>query len=266
MIPRSYLFVPGDRPERFPKGLASGADVVMLDLEDGVAAADKDQAREKVAAWLSSAHPVYVRMNSVRSVWFAADAALLRLPGVAGVVLPKADSPEDIALVRAYMHDATPLVAMIESAVAVLNCPAIAAASGVARLAFGTFDLQLDTGISGDADELLYARSLCVLASRAAGIMPPIDGVVTALDDMAPVAASVARGRSLGFRAKLCIHPRQVPIVNAGFGPTPAEVAWAHKILDAVASATVGAIRVDGEMVDRPVIDRARAIIESAGE
>ncbi len=266
MIPRSYLFVPGDRPDRYAKGLASGADVVMLDLEDAVAADAKDRARESVATWLrenAGMHRgVYVRVNDVRAPWFAADCAILALPGVIGAVLPKADQPEDIRAIRAHMPELMPLVAMVETAVGVMNLRAVAATPGVTRLAFGTYDLQFDVGISGDDEELLYARSLTVLAARAAGIQPPIDGVVTALDDMTPVIASVLRARRLGFRAKLCIHPRQVAAVNEGFLPDVHEVAWARRVLAAVAANPVGALRVDGQMVDRPVIDRARAILD----
>ncbi len=266
MIPRSYLFVPGDRPDRYAKGLASGADVVMLDLEDAVAADAKDRARESVATWLrdhtETHRGVYVRVNDFRTPWFVDDCALLTLPGVIGAVLPKADQSDDIQAIRAHMPARMPLVAMVETAVGIMNLRAVAATPGVSRLAFGTYDLQFDLGISGDDEELLYARSLTVLASRAAGIQPPIDGVVTALDDLTPVIASVQRARRLGFRAKLCVHPRQVATVNEGFLPDAREVTWARRVLAAVEANPVGALRVDGQMVDRPVIDRARAILD----
>ena len=127
------------------------------------------------------------------------------------------------------------------------------------RLAFGSIDFQLDTGIDGEAEELLYARSRPVLASRVTGILPPLDGVTAALDDPDRLAADVDRGRRLGFGGKLCIHPKQIEAVNRGFVPSETEISWARRVLEA-AEAT-GAVRFEGEMVDRPVIERARGIL-----
>jgi citrate lyase subunit beta/citryl-CoA lyase len=131
-------------------------------------------------------------------------------------------------------------------------------------LAFGAIDFQLDTGISGDGDELLMARSQLVLVSRVAGLLPPIDGVTMSLDDEQALRADVDRARLLGFGGKLCIHPRQIAAVNAGFSPQPTELAWAQRVMEAAASAQGNAVRLDGKMIDRPVIERARALLASA--
>ncbi|HEY6409595.1 MAG TPA: aldolase/citrate lyase family protein, partial [Ktedonobacteraceae bacterium] len=135
------------------------------------------------------------------------------------------------------------------------------------RLAFGSIDFQLDTAISGEQEELLYARSRLVLASRITSILPPVDGVTMALDDLARLQDDVARARRLGFGGKLCIHPRQVDTINRGFAPTGSERAWARRILEAAEASGAGgagALQLDGELVDRPVIERARSILAQA--
>jgi citrate lyase subunit beta/citryl-CoA lyase len=129
--------------------------------------------------------------------------------------------------------------------------------------AFGSIDFQLDTGIDGEAEELLYARSPLVLASRVAGVLPPLDGVTAALDDPDRLADDVHRARRLGFGGKLCIHPRQIEAVNRGFSPSEAEVSWARRVVEAAETAGTGAFRVDGEMVDRPVLERAQSVLDS---
>ena len=138
----------------------------------------------------------------------------------------------------------------------------MAEASGVERLAFGSIDLQLDAGITGEGEELLYARSRTVLASRVAGILPPLDGVTVALDDPEQLETDVDRARRLGFGGKMCIHPKQVEAVNRGFRPSQDEVAWAERVLRAAETTSSGAIKVDGELIDRPVIERAKAVLE----
>jgi citrate lyase subunit beta/citryl-CoA lyase len=262
MTDRSFLFVPGNRPERFDKALAAGADVTLIDLEDAVAADDKASAREAVAGWLAPSKPVYLRINGADSDWFDDDLPLLRRPGVRGVVLPKAEQAATVARIRGAAPQ-LPIVALIESAVGLRSVDALAA-TGVARLAFGSVDFQLDLGIPGEREELLFARSALVLASRLAGLPPPIDGVTVALDDPAQLADDIAYARRLGFGGKLCIHPRQVEAVNTGFLPPAADIAWARRVLDAANQAAGNAVRVDGKMIDRPVIDRARAILQAA--
>ena len=236
-LPRSYLFVPGNRPERFDKALAAGADAVIIDLEDAVPPAEKDAARAAAAAWLSPARPVLVRVNAMDTAAFPADLELCRHAGVVGVVLPKAerlDDPDLLGIIGATK----PLLPLIETALGLWNAPAIARTPGVQRLLFGSIDFQVDLGIRGDdGDQLLFFRSQLVCVSRVAGLSPPVDGVTTAIDDAALVRADTLRARRLGFGGKLCIHPRQLPVVHAGFGPDAEEIAWANRVLTAAAGA-----------------------------
>ncbi len=264
MMRCTYLFVPGSRPDRFEKARQSGAHAVILDLEDAVEDTQKDLARENVASWLSRERPVYVRINGTETPWFERDLEVVRMPGVLGVVLPKAEHPEQIAQVAAYLTREALVLPIIETALGVWNVRALAQAPLVERLAFGSIDFQLDTSITGEQEELLYARSRLVLASRITSILPPVDGVTVALDDMARLQDDVARARRLGFGGKLCIHPRQVDTINCGFAPTESERAWARRILGATEASGAGALQLDGELVDRPVIERARSILAQA--
>jgi citrate lyase subunit beta / citryl-CoA lyase len=219
MMRRTYLFVPGSRPDRFEKARRSGAHAVILDLEDAVEDKQKDLARENVASWLSRERPVYVRINGTETPWFERDLEVVRMPGVLGIALPKAEHPEQIAQVAAYLTGEALVIPTIETALGVWNVRALAQAPGVERLAFGSIDFQLDTGITGGQEELLYARSRLVLASRITSILPPVDGVTVALDDMARLQDDVARARRLGFGGKLCIHPGRWTRSTAGLRP-----------------------------------------------
>jgi citrate lyase subunit beta/citryl-CoA lyase len=263
-VARSYLFVPGDRPERFDKACAAGADAVIVDLEDAVAPERKDAARAQVAAWLSPARPVWVRINALPTRWAADDLALVERPGCAGIVLPKAEAI-DPAFVTRLVRAGRPLLPLIESAAGFDRLRAIATTPGVQRLLFGSIDFALDLGIAGDDDALLAFRSQLVLASRLAALQPPVDGVCIALDDTARLHAEALRARRLGFGGKLCVHPQQVATVNAAFLPAAAEVAWALRVVQAAAAAAGGAVAVDGVMVDRPLLLRAQAILDAAG-
>ena len=262
---RSFLFVPGDRPERFGKALAAGADQVILDLEDAVAPARKEEARAAIAAWLPTApQPVLLRVNAAGSAGFAADLAICAHSNVAGIMIPKAEAVDALA----EAHRAAPkaaLLPLIESARGLRAAEALAAAPGVVRLVFGSVDFQLDLGIPEEGAPLAMFRSELVYASRLGGAAPPVDGVTVALDNQAQLQSDTARARAFGFGGKLCIHPRQVEAVNAGFEPSEREIAWARRIMDAVASADSAAVAVDGELVDRPVILKAQSILGRAG-
>jgi len=260
---RSYLFVPGNRPERFAKACASGAHAVIVDLEDAVPAAQKAAARAAIADWLSPERPVLVRVNAVDTEWFADDAAMCRHPGVAGVVLPKTETPEHLAALAARAGAKIPALPLIETAAGLWGALAIAKARGVARLIFGSIDFQVDVGVRGD-DQLDFHRAQLVLVSRVGGIDAPVDGVSEAIDDVDALARDVARARRQGFGGKLCIHPKQVAAVNEGFRPTTAEVDWAKRVVAADAEAKGAAVAVDGKMVDRPVMLKARAILAEA--
>jgi citrate lyase subunit beta/citryl-CoA lyase len=256
---RSLLFVPGTRSDRIGKALASGADVAIVDLEDAVAPEDKALAR---AALADVGPRVAVRVNAADTPWFAADCAACRAADVRLVLLPKADAAAQIEAVRAAVPGCA-VIAIVETAAGFENVVAVARAAGVARLAFGHLDLQAELGVADADAPLHYFRTRLVLASRLGALPPPIDGVCTAIDDAAMLAAELDRARRFGFGAKLCIHPRQVDAVNAAFAPTPEEIEWARRIVAAAAGG--GAARVDGHMVDAPVVARARAVLARAG-
>ncbi|MDK3024618.1 CoA ester lyase [Cupriavidus taiwanensis] len=268
----TYLFVPGDRAERFDKAAAAGPDVMILDLEDAVHPDAKPAAREAIAAWLAGrpGASAFVRINDSASPAFAADLAWLRaLPAgtaLAGLLVPKAEDPAALATIAQTLQAINAkgeLVAIIETALGLHQVDAVASASGVARLAFGSLDYAVDLGCSHTRDALAFARARIVLASRVAGLPPPVDGVTTALKDEAVLASDVAYARELGFAGKLCIHPAQLGAVRAGFLPSPEQLDWARRVLDATASGS-HAVQVDGKMVDRPVIEQARRLLALA--
>jgi citrate lyase subunit beta/citryl-CoA lyase len=233
---------------------------VIVDLEDAVAPDGKDAARAALSRWLAPERPVVVRINGADTPWFAADLALCAHPGVSAVMLPKAETAEAVAaLVGA---GATAVLPLVESAAAFSNLSAIAAGPRVAALVFGSIDLQLDLGMSeAREDDLQLFRVQLVLASRLAGIAAPVDGVTTAIDDEAMLRDDTQRARRLGFSGKLCIHPRQVRVVNEGFAPSTAERAWAQRVVEVAAAGQGSAVAVDGKMVDKPVLMRAQAIL-----
>lgn len=260
--PRTYLFVPGNRPERFQKAIDSGADAVILDLEDAVPADEKVRARESVCAWLGENKQAYVRINAADTPWFDADvAALVSLPSVSGIIVPKAANAAVLNAISAAGHAKLKLLPLIESAAGFGALDEIARARSVERLLFGTIDFQLDTGITEEGEELSYFRSQLTLASRLAGIAAPVDGVTTNFNDPQVIEAAARRARRFGFGAKLCIHPKQIAPIHAAFAPTAAEREWARRVLDAAESTGGAATAMDGMMVDLPVILRARAIL-----
>jgi len=263
------LFVPGHQPARFDKACQSGADVIVLDLEDAVPPVRKDEARMQVAQWLagraSSGNTgvlVAVRINAADTPWHAADLALFAVAHIDALMLPKA---EDAAVLRAIavVHPAVALLPLIETARGIARMDEIASAPGVQRLIFGTVDFQADLDIEGDGQELLYFRSRMVLASRLAGLQPPVDGVSTTIDDPARIEADALHVRRLGFGGKLCIHPKQVAVVNQGFSPTPAQIEWARRVIDADAASGGAPVAVDGKMVDRPVVLKAQSVLRA---
>ncbi len=267
--PLTWLYVPGDRPERFAKALASQADVVIVDLEDAVAPGHKDAARENARVLLASAtpKPVTVRINDVRSRWGAADLALLRdVANLAGIRVPKVESAEDVRAVRAGLGSRdVPLHCLIESARGVEAAFAIAGADPtVAGIGLGEADLSSDLGVS-DEDGLLWARSRIVVAARAAGLPAPAMSVYTKIDDPEGLAASCRRGRALGFIGRAAIHPRQLSVIVECFTPTEAEAGAARALLDALAVATTAESGVvvlpNGQFVDRAMVEGAERVI-----
>ncbi len=260
---RSWLFVPGDRPDRFDKARLSGADRVIVDLEDAVRPEAKDAARQAVARYLAPERPVYVRVNAAETPWFDADLDAVCRPGLAGLVLSKAEDAGVIRRVARHLHmlPGATVAPLVETARGVWRARRLAGADPrVERLLFGSLDFCLDTGMSPGADEreLAPARSHVVLASRVSGIAPPIDGITAHIDATDELQDVCERAQRLGFGGKLAVHPRQVATINAAFMPSPEEIAWAERVVAAFDAVAEGVVRVDGLMVDRPVVERAR--------
>lgn len=272
---KTFLFVPANRPERFAKALASGADAVIIDLEDAVAPDDKPAARDAlVQAWpgidRARRHHILIRINARDTRWRAGDLAVLSALRVAGAMVPKAETADELAVVAAALGPGCVLVPLVESAAGLVAVQALARAPQVLRLAFGHLDYQVDLGMAcdGDSDELalIPARHAIVLASRVAGLAPPLDGVTQNTVDTAVARADAQRARRAGFGGKLCIHPAQVAPVRSAFVPGADELAWAQRVLTAAASAGGGAVSLDGRMVDAPVIALARRVLAEGGE
>jgi citrate lyase subunit beta / citryl-CoA lyase len=263
---RSFLFVPGDRPERFGKALSSGADRVIVDLEDAVAPDIKVTTRENLLRWLESAdaRDILVRVNAVGTPWHEDDLrALAPMSHVAGLMLPKAEDADAVAATRANIRPDLPLFGLIETVRGFTQLRAVAQAAGLTRLAFGSVDFCLETGIEGLGDELDFVRAQLTIESCLAGLPAPIEGVTIDIKSAATLEADVARARKLGFGGKLCIHPAQIEAVNRGFSPSAAQIDWAQRVIFATQSGA-GAVTVDGKLVDRPVIRQAEKIRASA--
>ncbi|CAI8810763.1 citrate lyase subunit beta / citryl-CoA lyase [Pseudomonas sp. IT-347P] len=270
----SYLFVPGNRPERFSKACEAGPDAIILDLEDAVHPDSKAVARAAIQTWQESTPNVacerYIRLNSVSSTLFSQDLGWLsdlRHPERCnGIFLPKAECPEALTPVverlLAWQPQLT-IVAIIETAKGLQHVESIAAIPGLARLAFGSLDFSLDINCSQVPEAFLFARNRIVLASRTADLPSPIDGVTPAISDLAVVARDSHYARSLGFGAKLCIHPGQLTTVQRAFLPDSRQLAWADRVMRAVATGS-HAVQVDGEMVDLPLIEHAQRLLDVA--
>jgi citrate lyase subunit beta / citryl-CoA lyase len=264
---RSLLFVPGDRPERFGKAAASGADAVILDLEDSVAPARKDAARDAVAAYLGGPCAV------ARFVRIAGPDDLPAARGADGLVLPKAEGAASVAALQAAWGPGCPPVLPIatETPAAVFGLGSYAQASGLAGLTWGAEDLPAAIGAatSREADGRYtppyeVVRALTLFGAHAAGV-PAIETVYPDIADRDGLAAYAARGARDGFTGMMAIHPTQVPAINAAFTPTPEQVAAARRIVDAFAAAPeAGVLRVDGRMVDAPHLKQSRALLARA--
>ncbi len=258
----SFLFVPATRPERLAKAAATGA-LPVLDLEDAVAAAEKPSARAALRSLDVSG--AVIRVNAISTPDFEADIAALDRLSPLAVMLPKAESAGDLARLRVLLPEAIGIMPLVETARGLAALREIAVAPGVSRLAFGTVDLSVDLGIHDESDVMAAFRAELVLTSRLAGIAQPVDGVCTRIEDDAAMERHARRAAACGFGAVLCIHPRQVPVVDRAFAPSDADVARARRVLDAVEAAGSGAIKVDGRMVDRPVVELARRTVELHG-
>ncbi|MBE1487620.1 HpcH/HpaI aldolase/citrate lyase family protein [Plantactinospora soyae] len=265
----SLLYVPGDRPDRFGKAVDSGADAVILDLEDAVVAARKTYARDAVAEFVGSAHrvPVFVRVNELTGPDVAADLdAVAEAPGLAGLRLPKVESAESLRALAERV--AVPLHPLVESAIGVERAYDIASAHpAVASIGLGEADLRSDLGVTAE-EGLSWVRGRIVVAARAAGLPPPTMPVYANVADLAGLAESCAFGRRLGFVGRTAIHPRQLPVIVDAFRPSADEVSRARELLDAVAEAQTRdsgtVVLPDGRFADRAMVAAARRTVELA--
>jgi len=267
-IARSFLFVPGHRPERFAKAAASGADAVVLDLEDAVPAERKADAREAIGAYLATgpATPTLVRCNALDSDAGLADLdSLARWTTQAGLMVAKTESADALTALQ-QSHPGSLLIPIIESLAGLDAIDAIAAAPGVLRLAFGHIDFTLDLGLEGDDEQraLDPVRLAIAMATRRAQRAPAIDGVTAKIDDDALLEADTRRALRFGFCAKLCIHPAQIATVHRALAPDAGALDWARRVVDADTEAGGAAVQLDGRMIDRPVVLQAHRTLARA--
>ncbi|MGJ9422463.1 HpcH/HpaI aldolase/citrate lyase family protein [Aeromicrobium sp. CF3.5] len=251
---RTFLFVPGDRPDRFDKAAASGADLMIIDLEDAVAPAARVGARSAVDAYLTGGGVAAVRINAADTPDHPADRDLVRRHGCP-VMLARTTTPESIIALAPCT-----VIALIETAAGVLAAPSLAATPLVTRLALGHLDLSAELGVDPDHRDALHStRSALVLASAAAHLAPPVDGVTVDIGSEEALRADVEHASRLGFGGKLCIHPRQLSLASAVLSPDETTIAWARRVLDAASGSAVAVL--DGQFVDRPVVERARRVL-----
>lgn len=278
---RSILFVPGDRPDRYDKALAAGADAICIDLEDAVPPEQKPGARISVARFLRKSATadrhgspegaafrprVIVRVNAPGTETGRTDAATLAgAPPPDAFMIPKAQTGEDIRNARQILGGDMPLIPIIETALGLENAAGIAAAApGVAALVFGGFDLSVELGAEPKWEPLLYARSRVVHAAALGGL-DAIDMPSRDLHEMAQLRREAERARRLGCAGKVAIHPAQIPVIHEVFTPTREEIRQARRIVEADRAAGGGAVALDGRMVDRPVVEAARRVLARGG-
>ncbi|MCT2594372.1 CoA ester lyase [Streptomyces sp. N2-109] len=278
-LPLTWLYVPGDRPEVVTKALGSGADIVVVDLEDAVAPERKAYARSATAELLAESAPgpvpVHVRINSLETPLAAADAqALAGLPGLAGLRLPKVDTAEAVVRVARWAAEAPgassrtdgvpPLYALLESALGIENAFTIATAHPAVRgIALGEADLRAVLGVTGEAG-LAWPRSRAVVAARAAGLAPPAQSVYPDVRDAEGLARSCAHGRALGFLGRTAIHPRQLPVIVRAYLPTDQEVEAAEEVIRAGSGGAGATALPDGRFVDAAVVAGAQRTLALA--
>jgi citrate lyase subunit beta/citryl-CoA lyase len=280
-ILRTLLFVPGNRQRMLERAPRAGADAIVIDLEDAVPTADKREARTLVRTQLpkmiASGVPVFVRVNNVRTGLTRDDVMAVVRPGLAGVVHPKTDAPQDLrdldVLLREaeLKHKVRPgdirVIPLIESPIAVLHCEAIALASDrVIALSLGGEDYSTALGVTRDAAGLAHARGVIATVAAAFGILA-IDTPFPDTKDARGLVAEAKLAKSIGFKGKYLIHPDQAAPVNAAFAPSKDEVVFAKRVVAAAAEAAKkrrGAVALDGVMIDAPIVTRAQGIIALA--
>lgn len=261
--PRSFLFVPANRTERYSKALNSGSDAVIIDLEDAIPTEHKLNSRALLKQWLLD-HPtekVMIRVNAEQSEWFNDDIQLAQIPNVIAIVLPKAEQQQAFTAIQSIRNiDIYPI---IETPYGMAHVEKIAQFPAVKALMFGSIDFQLEMDMSGDFLELMYFRNRIVLASKLAGIASPIDGVTADFANTELNQTETLQAKKLGYQGKLCIHPSQVSVVNQAFIPSAEEIQWAQQVMNAVHLAQGQTISLNGKMIDKPIISKAEKILKN---
>jgi len=276
---RSLLFVPATSGRKIDKAFASAAEAIIVDLEDAVAIAEKPAARATLAEIVAQPRPLpcWVRINGMSTAFCHRDVVAATIPGIAGIILPKAESASEIQAIDWLMSQveiesgmaagSIGLMAIVETARGLVKVDEIAAASArLGRLLFGAVDLAADMGIEMDdaGGATAQARFAIARASRAAGLEAPIDTAFTDIPNLVELRATTLRARALGYTGKTCIHPTQIAVVNEVFSATAGELAWAGKVVAAFEQAEaqgLAAFKLDGEMIDYPVVERARKLL-----
>lgn len=280
---RSALFVPGNRPDRIDKAVSTPADLVVIDLEDAVPLSQKAEARaaarEKTEAWPD--RRAIVRVNGVDTDLFPMDLDVVFSPGLKGIMVPKVETRAQVLDIHGHLDraetdagiekGAVSLCVMIESALGVVSSDDVLSALNRDEreviAAFGAADYTVDLGtdISEDGTELIVPRSRIALASRVAGLHPPVDTpYMTDLKDHAGLERDARRAKQLGFQGKLCVHPAQIAVCNTVFSPSPEEIERAEKIVGAFEECVrtgQGVLQIDGKFVDAPIVERCRRIL-----
>ncbi|KQW72414.1 CoA ester lyase [Ensifer sp. Root127] len=262
--PIAPIFVPASRPDRFGKASQSGADAVIVDLEDAVMPAHKEAARGNLVLH-SAALPsdVIIRINAAGTPWHDDDlSAVARLPNIR-IMLPKAERRQDVENVVRRVGQNVAIFVLIETAAGLAQLQDLLSADRVLMAAFGSIDFSLDVGSTHERLPLLAARSELVWRSRAAQLHAPLDGVTADLKNSEATSDDASHAAALGFGGKLAIHPAQIEPIKAAFRPDAETIAWARNVISKTASSDA-ASQVDGEMVDRPVIERARLVLNRA--
>ncbi|MFB8344603.1 HpcH/HpaI aldolase/citrate lyase family protein [Brucella cytisi] len=253
------LFVPGNRPDQFPKAGASGANAVIYDLEDAVSPGEKDIARMAIARRPQAFVYEIVRVNAMSSGLLNRDLEALSAKPPSAVMVAKTEGLEDLEKVVTKLGSQIALIPLIETARGMARLSGILAVGNILCAAFGSIDFALDIGSKHERLALLSARSELVLQSRLANRQSPIDGVTMAIDDAMAIKDDASHAKALGFGGKLAIHPRQIEPILSAFSATDEEVAWAKHVLQLALDGN--AQKVDGQMIDRPVLERARSIL-----
>lgn len=272
---KSLMFVAGNSERHLKKAGGVDADALIIDLEDAVAPEDKEEARRCAAKFLETgSKPAYLRVNAIETPYFLDDLSLvwnLEPSCLKGIMLPKTNDEHDLILVDRLLDSKGigkdfEMIPLLETAAGIQNVSRIAAASDrVKRLAFGSIDFALDIGAgqSESGTELLYARSSIVIASRAAGLEPPVDTVYPDFKNPEGLREETVRAKTLGFGSKLAIHPEQVTVINETFRPSHETVEEARRILEYVGKNGSSVFKLDGKMIDEPIIKQARLIINA---